>query len=267
LSSFHDFGPAEPITRARAEERYVVPTPIQDRHFSIAMSNHHVVGISQLDTVTAAVVTLPILHRLIHRTHEPIDLVFIRARHRAVKHPPSPLKVGGSAEANHSNSSQNQRASRCGKVCISVASGIAMRGHRVGCISHRVNCDRLDVLASYVLWNGRTTRSNFRRHYFMLQSRRNVVVAGDREADWDITLATNQRAVRPPQHLRAKAPAARSIGAGHRRASAWRATGEHRSRHAPTTPRTYTRQPARIADSTDGDTLCAQMTKSTVKQN
>jgi hypothetical protein len=118
------------------------------------MSNHHVVGISQLDTVTAAVVTLPILHRLIHRTHEPIDLVFIRARHRAVKHPPSPLKVGGSAEANHSNSSQNQRASRCGKVCISVASGIAMRGHRVGCISHRVNCDRLDVLASYCFGTG-----------------------------------------------------------------------------------------------------------------
>ena len=29
LSSFHDFGLAEPLTRALAEEKYVTPTPIQ----------------------------------------------------------------------------------------------------------------------------------------------------------------------------------------------------------------------------------------------
>jgi len=29
LTSFHDFGLAEPITRALAEEKYATPTPIQ----------------------------------------------------------------------------------------------------------------------------------------------------------------------------------------------------------------------------------------------
>src|SRR5271165_5413450 len=38
LSSYHDFGLAEPITRALAEEKYVTPTPIQAQTIPIAMS-------------------------------------------------------------------------------------------------------------------------------------------------------------------------------------------------------------------------------------
>lgn len=127
MSSLPDFGVAEPITRALADERYAVPTLIQKDPLPIAINHQSVVGISLLDTVTAAVVALPIFHQLtIPRAHEPIDRVlgFIPAKHRAGKHAPSPLKVGSSAEANYSNASQSQGwlASRSGQVCIPGAS-------------------------------------------------------------------------------------------------------------------------------------------------
>ena len=62
LSSFHDFGLAEPITRALAEEKYVTPTPIQVQTIPIAMSRRDVVGIAQTGTGKTAAFALPILH-------------------------------------------------------------------------------------------------------------------------------------------------------------------------------------------------------------
>lgn len=241
MSSFHDFGLAEPDTRALADERYVVPTPIQKHRQPIAINDHDVVGIDQPDTVTAAVVALPIRHQLtIHAAHELIDRVpvFIRAMDRAEKHTPSPLKVGSSAEANYSDTSQNQRvlASCSGQVCIRVASNIAVRGMQVVGVNHDVNCDLLDVPESYVPWKGRTTRSRLRRRNFTLPSVPNGVAAGDQEADWDITFATNQRTRRPPQHSRAKAPAIRTTGSGSRALDAASARGapQVRTDHAVT---------------------------------
>jgi ATP-dependent RNA helicase RhlE len=62
LSSFHDFGLAEPITRALAEEKYVTPTPIQVQTIPIAMSRRDVIGIAQTGTGKTAAFALPILH-------------------------------------------------------------------------------------------------------------------------------------------------------------------------------------------------------------
>jgi hypothetical protein len=252
LSSSDDFGLAEPITRALADERYVVSTSIQKHPRPIAINDHDVARVSQLDTVTATVVALPILHQLtIHEAHEPIDRVLVfQARHRADKRAPSPLKLDISAEANYSNTSQSQRvlATRLGQVCICVASVIAVRATEVGGVNHDVNCDRLDAPESYVPWKGRTTtRSSLRRRNFMLQSRRNVVAAGDQEADWDITFATNQRTARPPQHSHAKGPVIRTIRTGRRpinAASARRATGAEPGSPSDCRRIPRTRQPA-----------------------
>jgi hypothetical protein len=183
LSSSHDFGLAEPISRALADERCVVSTPIQKHPRPIAINDHDVGGVSQLDTVTATVVALPILHQLtIHGAHEPIDRVLVfQAKHRADKRAPSPLKLDISAEANYRNTSQNQRvlAPCFGQVCIRVASDIAVRTTEVGGVSDDVNYDLLGAPESYAPWKGRTTtRSSLRRRLFMLQSRRNVVAAG-----------------------------------------------------------------------------------------
>jgi ATP-dependent RNA helicase RhlE len=64
LTSFHDFGLAEPITRALAEEKYLVPTPIQTQTIPIALSRRDVVGIAQTGTGKTAAFALPILHHL-----------------------------------------------------------------------------------------------------------------------------------------------------------------------------------------------------------
>jgi ATP-dependent RNA helicase RhlE len=64
LGSFHDFGLAEPITRALADEKYVVPTPIQNQTLPVAMSGQDVIGIAQTGTGKTAAFALPILHRL-----------------------------------------------------------------------------------------------------------------------------------------------------------------------------------------------------------
>jgi len=64
LSSFHDFGLAEPITRALADEKYVVPTPIQSQTLPVAMSGQDIIGIAQTGTGKTAAFALPILHRL-----------------------------------------------------------------------------------------------------------------------------------------------------------------------------------------------------------
>ena len=64
MLSFHDFGLAEPITRALAEEEYVTPTPIQARTIPLALSRRDVIGIAQTGTGKTAAFALPILHHL-----------------------------------------------------------------------------------------------------------------------------------------------------------------------------------------------------------
>ena len=64
MTSFHDFGLAEPITRALAEEQYVTPTPIQAQTIPIALSRRDVIGIAQTGTGKTAAFALPILHHL-----------------------------------------------------------------------------------------------------------------------------------------------------------------------------------------------------------
>jgi superfamily II DNA/RNA helicase len=64
LTSFHDFGLAEPITRALAEEKYLVPTPIQAQTIPIVLSRRDVVGIAQTGTGKTAAFALPILQHL-----------------------------------------------------------------------------------------------------------------------------------------------------------------------------------------------------------
>jgi ATP-dependent RNA helicase RhlE len=64
LTAFHDFGLAEPITRALAEEKYVTPTPIQAQTIPVVLSRRDVVGIAQTGTGKTAAFALPILHNL-----------------------------------------------------------------------------------------------------------------------------------------------------------------------------------------------------------
>src|ERR1700730_10083154 len=64
LTLFHDFGLAEPITRALSEEKYIAPTPIQARTIPLVLSRRDVIGIAQTGTGKTAAFALPILHRL-----------------------------------------------------------------------------------------------------------------------------------------------------------------------------------------------------------
>ncbi|HEY7300175.1 MAG TPA: DEAD/DEAH box helicase [Xanthobacteraceae bacterium] len=70
MTSFRDFGLAEPITRALAEERYLAPTPIQMRTIPGVLSGRDVIGIAQTGTGKTAAFALPILHHLVtNRPH------------------------------------------------------------------------------------------------------------------------------------------------------------------------------------------------------
>jgi ATP-dependent RNA helicase RhlE len=71
LTSFHDFGLAEPIARALAEEKYVTPTPIQAQTVPIALTGRDVVGIAQTGTGKTAAFALPILHQLFTNRRAP----------------------------------------------------------------------------------------------------------------------------------------------------------------------------------------------------
>ena len=71
LTSFQDFGLAEPIARALAEENYVTPTPIQAQTIPIALTGRDVVGIAQTGTGKTASFALPILHRLLENRVKP----------------------------------------------------------------------------------------------------------------------------------------------------------------------------------------------------
>src|SRR5215470_7502636 len=65
LTSFQDFGLADPIQRALREENYVTPTPIQAQTIPIALTGSDIVGIAQTGTGKTAAFALPILNRLL----------------------------------------------------------------------------------------------------------------------------------------------------------------------------------------------------------
>ena len=64
LTSFNDFGLAEPILRALREEKYETPTPIQAQTIPLAMQARDVIGIAQTGTGKTAAFALPILNHL-----------------------------------------------------------------------------------------------------------------------------------------------------------------------------------------------------------
>lgn len=67
LTTFHDFGLAEPIVRALADEEYLTPTPIQAQTIPLALAGRDVIGIAQTGTGKTAAFALPILHHLAGR--------------------------------------------------------------------------------------------------------------------------------------------------------------------------------------------------------
>lgn len=71
MTSFQDFGLADPISRALKEENYVTPTPIQAQTIPIALTGRDVVGIAQTGTGKTAAFALPILHRLLESRIRP----------------------------------------------------------------------------------------------------------------------------------------------------------------------------------------------------
>jgi ATP-dependent RNA helicase RhlE len=71
LTSFNDFGLAEPILRALAEEKYLTPTPIQAQTIPFAGQGRDIVGIAQTGTGKTAAFALPILNHLHGRRQRP----------------------------------------------------------------------------------------------------------------------------------------------------------------------------------------------------
>jgi len=71
LTSFQDFGLAEPIMRALTEENYSTPTPIQAQTIPIALTGRDIIGIAQTGTGKTAAFALPILHRLLAERRRP----------------------------------------------------------------------------------------------------------------------------------------------------------------------------------------------------
>ena len=71
LTSFQDFGLADPISRALKEENYLTPTPIQAQTIPLALAGRDVVGIAQTGTGKTAAFALPILHRLLQQRTKP----------------------------------------------------------------------------------------------------------------------------------------------------------------------------------------------------
>ncbi len=64
MTSFHQLGLSDAITRALAEEKYLTPTPIQAQTIPAVLSGRDVIGIAQTGTGKTAAFALPILHRL-----------------------------------------------------------------------------------------------------------------------------------------------------------------------------------------------------------
>ncbi|HUI94307.1 MAG TPA: DEAD/DEAH box helicase [Xanthobacteraceae bacterium] len=70
MTSFNDFGLADPILRALAQENYITPTPIQAQTIPSALAGRDIVGIAQTGTGKTAAFALPILHRLAAGPHQ-----------------------------------------------------------------------------------------------------------------------------------------------------------------------------------------------------
>ena len=64
MTSFNEFGLAEPILRALAQEQYVTPTPIQAQTIPLALQSRDVIGIAQTGTGKTAAFALPILNHI-----------------------------------------------------------------------------------------------------------------------------------------------------------------------------------------------------------
>ena len=71
MTSFQDFGLADPISRALKEENYLTPTPIQAQTIPLALAGRDVVGIAQTGTGKTAAFALPILHRVLQHRLKP----------------------------------------------------------------------------------------------------------------------------------------------------------------------------------------------------
>jgi ATP-dependent RNA helicase RhlE len=71
LTSFNDFGLAEPITRALTEEGYSTPTPIQAQAIPLLLQSRDLIGIAQTGTGKTAAFALPILNRLLGNRQRP----------------------------------------------------------------------------------------------------------------------------------------------------------------------------------------------------
>ena len=65
MTTFSDFGLAEPILRAVSELGYVTPTPIQQQAIPVVMTGRDVMGAAQTGTGKTAGFALPILQRLL----------------------------------------------------------------------------------------------------------------------------------------------------------------------------------------------------------
>ena len=71
MTSFNEFGLAEPILRALAQEKYVTPTPIQIQTIPLACQSRDVIGIAQTGTGKTAAFALPILNHLFNKRQRP----------------------------------------------------------------------------------------------------------------------------------------------------------------------------------------------------
>ena len=71
MTSFNEFGLAEPIIRALAEEKYITPTPIQAQTIPLASQGRDVIGIAQTGTGKTAAFALPILNHLFNKRQRP----------------------------------------------------------------------------------------------------------------------------------------------------------------------------------------------------
>ena len=71
MTSFNDFGLAEPILSALRDENYTTPTPIQAQTIPLALSGRDVIGIAQTGTGKTAAFALPILNHLIGNRRRP----------------------------------------------------------------------------------------------------------------------------------------------------------------------------------------------------
>ncbi len=69
LTTFSDFGLAEPIRRAVEELGYVTPTPIQAKAIPVVLQNRDVMGAAQTGTGKTAGFALPILQRLMRHAN------------------------------------------------------------------------------------------------------------------------------------------------------------------------------------------------------